>query len=41
MNTSWIYVAGPLIGAGLAVGFEWILRGKATESGTQAAEGAG
>jgi aquaporin Z len=40
MHTSWIYVAGPLIGAGIAVGFEWILRGKATEAETKAAEGA-
>jgi aquaporin Z len=39
MGTSWIYVAGPLIGAMIAVGFEWILKGTATEAGTEAAEG--
>jgi aquaporin Z len=39
MGTSWIYVTGPLIGAMIAVGFEWILKGKATEAGTEAAEG--
>ena len=39
MSTTWIYVAGPLIGALIAVGFEWILKGKATASGTSAAQG--
>jgi aquaporin Z len=39
MNTAWIYVAGPLIGAMIAVGFEWILKGKATAAGTIAAGG--
>ncbi|MGO8993873.1 MAG: MIP/aquaporin family protein [Polyangiaceae bacterium] len=39
LKTDWIYIAGPLIGAGIAVGFEWILKGKATEAGTRAAEG--
>ena len=28
MNTTWIYVVGPVLGAIIAVGFEWILKGK-------------
>jgi aquaporin Z len=39
LTTDWIYVVGPLIGAGIAVGFEWILKGKSTEAGTRAAQG--
>ena len=39
IKTSWIYIAGPVIGATIAVGFEWILKGKATAAGTSAAEG--
>ena len=39
VSTAWIYVAGPIIGAGIAVLFEWILKGHATAAGTQAAEG--
>jgi aquaporin Z len=39
MKTSWIYVVGPVVGAIIAVGFEWMLRGKATAAGTIAAEG--
>jgi aquaporin Z len=35
----WIYLLGPLLGAAVAVGFEWILRGKATEAGSAAAQG--
>jgi aquaporin Z len=35
----WIYLAGPLLGAMVAVAFEWILRGKATEAGAAAAQG--
>ena len=35
----WIYLLGPVIGAMVAVGFEWILRGKATEAGGAAAQG--
>jgi aquaporin Z len=37
--TTWIYFAGPLMGAMLAVFFEWILKGKATAAGTLAARG--
>jgi len=39
LSTTWIYVAGPIIGATIAVGFEWILKGKPTAAGTSAAEG--
>lgn len=39
MHTAWIYIVGPLIGAMIAVGFEWILKGKPSEAGTRAAEG--
>jgi len=39
MRSSWIYVAGPLLGAMIAVGFEWILKGKATAAGSSAAQG--
>jgi aquaporin Z len=35
----WIYLVGPLVGAMIAVGFEWILRGKATKAGADAAQG--
>jgi aquaporin Z len=38
-QTTWIYILGPLLGALIAVGFEWILKGKATTAGTSAAEG--
>jgi aquaporin Z len=39
LNTDWIYIAGPMIGAVIAVCFEWILKGKPTAAGTRAAEG--
>lgn len=39
LRTSWIYLAGPLLGAMIAVGFEWILKGKATGAGSLAAQG--
>ena len=39
MSTSWIYIAGPIVGAMIAVGFEWMLKGKATVAGTAAAQG--
>jgi aquaporin Z len=38
-KTTWIYILGPLLGALIAVGFEWILKGRATSAGTSAAEG--
>jgi aquaporin Z len=39
LMTTWIYVVGPLLGAMIAVGFEWVLKGKATAAGTLAAQG--
>jgi len=39
LHTTWIYVAGPLLGALIAVGFEWILKGKPTAAGTLTAQG--
>jgi aquaporin Z len=38
-HTTWIYVAGPLIGAMIGVVFEWILKGPPTTEGTRAAQG--
>lgn len=35
----WVYLVGPLLGAMLAVLFEWILRGDPTKAGAQAAQG--
>jgi aquaporin Z len=35
----WIYLVGPTAGALIAVGFEWILRGRATKAGASAAQG--
>ena len=40
LSVSWIYVAGPLLGALAGVLFEWILKGPPTAAGTQAAQGA-
>jgi aquaporin Z len=37
--TTWIYVVGPLLGALVAVAFEWILKGPATREGTRTAQG--
>jgi aquaporin Z len=37
--TTWIYVVGPILGAMIGVGVEWILKGKATATGTIAAQG--
>jgi aquaporin Z len=39
LSTTGIYIAGPIIGATIAVGFEWILKGKPTAAGTSAAQG--
>jgi len=39
LGTAWIYLAGPLLGAMIAVGFEWILKGKPTAAGANAAQG--
>jgi aquaporin Z len=38
-TTTWIYVVGPLVGAAIGVGFEWILKGGPTAAGTLAAQG--
>ena len=38
-HTTWIYLAGPVIGALIAVAFEWILKGKPTAAGRLAAQG--
>ena len=40
LSTDWIYVAGPVLGAMIAVGFEWILKGPPTAAGDLAARGA-
>ena len=39
LHTTWIYVVGPMVGALLAVGLEWILKGPPTERGAEAAQG--
>jgi aquaporin Z len=39
MHTAWIYIVGPILGAMIAVAFEWILKGKATAAGSLAARG--
>jgi aquaporin Z len=39
LSTTWIYVIGPLIGGFIAVGFEWILKGRPTSAGAEAAQG--
>ena len=38
-NTSWIYIAGPILGALVGVCFERILKGKPTAAGAMAAQG--
>jgi aquaporin Z len=39
LSTSWVYVAGPLVGALVGVLFEWLLKGPPTAAGTEAAQG--
>jgi aquaporin Z len=39
LSTTWIYVVGPVLGGMIAVGFEWILKGKPTAAGALAAGG--
>ncbi len=39
LGSTWIYVVGPLAGALIAVGFEWILKGPPTSTGAIAAQG--
>ena len=38
-TVTWIYIAGPLLGAIIGVAFEWILKGKPTTFGAIAAQG--
>ncbi len=40
LGTAWIYLVGPFVGAIIAVGFEWILKGGPSLAGDAAAEGA-
>jgi len=40
LSTYWIYLVGPIVGATIAVGFEYILKGRATVAGAEAAQGA-
>ncbi len=39
LSLTWIYVAGPVLGALIGVVFEWILKGKPTAAGALAAQG--
>jgi aquaporin Z len=39
MNSTWIYIVGPVLGALIGVAFEWILKGKPTAAGAIAAQG--
>jgi aquaporin Z len=36
---AWVYVAGPIVGGGIAVGFAWILRGPPNHAAREAAQG--
>lgn len=40
-QTTWIYLVGPLVGALIAVGAEWLLIGPPTKSGSEEAQGDG
>ena len=35
----WVYLVGPIVGALIAVVFEYILRGRPTKGGAEAAQG--
>lgn len=39
LSNYWIYLVGPILGAMVAVTFEFILKGKATKAGAEAAQG--
>lgn len=41
LSTTWIYIVGPLVGATIGMGFEWILMGPPTSHGTRSAQGEG
>ena len=38
-STTWVYIVGPLLGAGIGVALEWALKGPPTTSGNTAAQG--
>jgi aquaporin Z len=40
-STTWIYIAGPLLGAALGVALEWALKGKPSAAAARAAQGDG
>lgn len=40
-SVTWVYFAGPLLGAALGVAAEWLLKGAPTEAGNRAAQGGG
>lgn len=39
LSSSWIYIVGPIVGALVGVCFEWMLKGKPTAAGANAAQG--
>ncbi|HLI66734.1 MAG TPA: aquaporin, partial [Caulobacteraceae bacterium] len=39
LHSTWIYLAGPLLGALVGVGLEWLLKGRPTAEGAKAAQG--
>lgn len=39
LSTAWIYIVGPILGALIGTGFEWLLKGKPTTEGALAAQG--
>ena len=41
LDTAWIYIVGPGIGSGLAVGITWLLLGAPKEHEKEAASGEG
>lgn len=39
LTNYWIYLVGPIAGALVAVAFEWIIKGRPTRAGAEAAQG--